>query len=219
MNRFHRLLAAAALVFLAGCWGAQTRKDLPPEVLYQQALEQVEDGAYEPAQKTLDFLRDQYPFSKFAVEAELLEADMLFDQEKYEEAAAAYRAFEELHPTHSKLGYAVFRRGLSYEELSLPPDRDQTGTHNAIEAYQKLLYLRPEGEHAAEARERMEKLRQRLAEHELYVARYYKRRKMYDAARGRVAYLVRNFPDTPARQEAEQLARELDMAAESRDGN
>ncbi len=194
---------------LAGCWGARNLADLPPDQLYRQARIAVEKHRYERAKEIIDRIRDDFPFSRYAAEAELLEADMAFDQEKFEEAAAAYRSFEELHPTHPRVAYAVYRRGLAYAGMVEPPDRDQTATRNALEAFQKLLRAYPGSEFAADARARVKELRTRLAEHEMYVARYYLRRKLYDAALGRLQELIRSYPDTPLRDEALALALQI----------
>ncbi|GAB4260035.1 MAG: outer membrane protein assembly factor BamD [Deferrisomatales bacterium] len=195
---------------LGGCWGQRTRtEELSPEQIFELARRAVDKYDYERAQTLLDQLRDEHPFSKFAVDAELLAADMKFRQDLYEEAAAAYRSFEELHPTHPRAAYAMFRRGMAYLELIHSPDRDQTPSRHAAEAFQKLLYAHPDSEYAPEARAHLTQVRARLAAHELYVARYYLRKERYDAALARLQGLVRDYPDTPQRDEALRLALEV----------
>jgi len=213
MRVLHRA-TLVALLLVAACAGKQDRAGIPPEELYRQAQAAIEDHDYENAGELLDQIRDEYPFSRYAAEAELLSADMAFRQEKYEEAAAAYRSFEELHPTHPKAAYALYQRGLSYAEVSMPEDRDQTATRNAVEAFQKLLYASPGSEHAAEAQTRLAELRGRLAGHELYVARYYIRKKSLGAALQRLHTLVQEYPDAPQRDEALRLALELQAKTE-----
>lgn len=207
--RLFRVAALIAVFLAAACGGKPKRAELPPEELYRQAQEAVEKKRYDRAQELLDQIRDEYPFSRFAPEAELLSADMAYQQKNYEEAAAAYRSFEELHPTHPRASYALYRRGLAYAAVSLPEDRDQSGTRNAVGAFEKLLHAAPGNEHAGDARVRLEELRARLAAHELYVARYYLRRKNYSAALQRLEHLVQEYPDAPQRDEALRLALEL----------
>jgi outer membrane protein assembly factor BamD len=204
-----RVAALLAVFLAAACAGKPKRADLPPEELYRQAQESVEKKNYDRARDLLDQIRDEYPFSRFAPEAEILSADMAYQQKNYEEAAAAYRSFEELHPTHPRASYALYRRGLAYAALSLPEDRDQSGTRNAVAAFDKLLHADPGNEHAEDARSRLTELRARLAAHELYVARFYIRRKSYSAALQRLEYLVQEYPDSPQRDEALRLALEL----------
>jgi len=205
----------AVALALAGCAGRELRADAPPEEIYREAQAAVADKDYEDARKLLDQIRDQYPFSRYAVDAEILGADVAFHEEKYEEAAAAYRSFEELHPTHEKAPYALYRRGLAYAETTHPADRDQTATRSAVEAFQKLLYASPDSEYAPDARARVAELRGRLAEHELYVAKYYVRRKQFDAALQRLQGLVQEYPEAPQRDEALRMALELQSAGKA----
>jgi outer membrane protein assembly factor BamD len=193
-------------LFLVACAQPRPRLDLPPAELYRLAEQAVEDHEFEHAETLIDQIRDEFPFSKYVMEAEILAADVAYEKETYEEAAAAYRSFEELHPTHPKVPYAIFRRGMSYLEISLPPDRDQTATRNAVEAFQKLLYAHPKSDYAVSARESLTEARGHLAGHELYVARYYNRKKKYDAALHRLQGLVQTYADTPHRDEALRLA-------------
>jgi outer membrane protein assembly factor BamD len=207
--RIRRFLGIIALLLVCACAGRQLKPDMTAEEIYQAAQAEVEKRDYDEAQKLFDRIRDEYPFSKFAVEAELLAADSAFRQEKWEEAAASYRSFEELHPTHPSVAYAIYRRGLAQMKLASPDDRDQTATRKALEAFQKLLNAYPGSEYASEARLKLEEARFSLAAHELYVAQYYARKKEYDAALARLRDLVRDYPDTPHRDEALRLATEI----------
>ena len=209
-------IAIAAALAVGACAGRHPLPDTPPEELYRLAEEAVEDKDYEDARQLIDQIRDEFPFSKYAAEAELLGADMAYKRKEWEEAAAAYRSFEELHPTHSRVDYAIFRRGLAYLQTSLGADRDQTGTRNAAEALQKLLFAHPQTQYAGEARERLTQAREKLAEHELYVARYYARKEEYEAALTRLRGLVQNYPETSHRDEALGLALELEAEKKGR---
>ncbi len=197
------------VALLSGCAGRQLQPEAPPEQLYAAAEQAIAEEDYDLAREALDRIRDEFPFSAQAVDAELLAADMAYQEEKFEEAAALYRSFEELHPTHPKVPYALFQRGLSYLELSQPPERDQSQTRNAAEALQKLLYAYPKSAYADQARDRLVEVRLRLAQHEMHVARYYIRRKKLQAALGRLQGLVADYPDTALRAEAEELAADV----------
>lgn len=207
--RVVRLAAVLTALLALACAGKSRRAQLSSEELYGQAQEAVERKRFDEAQELLDQIADEFPFSRYATEARLLNADIAYQKKEYEEAAAAYRSFEELHPTHPRAPYALYRRGLSYAAVSLPEDRDQTNTRNAASAFEKLLHADPGGEFAEDAGRRLSDLRARLAAHELYVARYYLRRKSYGAARQRLETIVRDYPDAPQRDEALRLALEL----------
>ncbi len=203
-----RPITAALLLLLTACAGADRLAGVPPDQLYAMAEAAGADKDYEEAQKILDRIRDDHPFSRFAVEAELLTADLKFQEKKFEEAAALYRSFEQLHPTHPRVAYTIYRRGLAYWNLSSPAGRDQADTHSAAEAFQKLLYGYADSEYATPGREHLVQVRSRLAAHEIHVGRYYLRRERYAAALGRMEGVVREFPDTPEQADAQQLAAE-----------
>jgi outer membrane protein assembly factor BamD len=206
-----RILPLVLALLLAACAGtAPNLTESSAEELYRQAEQAAKKEDYERAQKLLDRIRDDFPFSKFAVEAELLGADVAFSREKWEEAAAAYRSFEDQHPTHPKALYALYRRGLAQMALGRPPDRDQTATRNAADAFQKLLYASPDGEFSADARKRLAELRATLAAHELAVAQFYLKKAQRDAALERLRAVVRDYPDTPQREEAASLLKQLE---------
>lgn len=213
-----RLLACliVALVALTACSRPKLSADMPPDQLYQRALDAMADEDWREAREILEKIQDDHPFSRYAVEAELLEADLAYDQKQYQEAAAAYRSFEELHPTHPKVSYALFRRGMSYMKMSMSKDRDQTATRNAVEAFEKLLYAYPESDYAATGSDELTEARARLAAHELYVARYYVRRHKVEAAIERLQYLVQRYPDSPSTDEALKLALELQTQMQAR---
>lgn len=206
--RTDRIVATTLVLFLCACAGADRLAGIPPDQLYAMAVRAGEDKDYLEAEEILDRIRDDHPFSRYAVEAELLAADLKFQDKKFEEAAALYLAFEQLHPTYPRIDYVIYRRGLSHWELSEKPGRDQTPTRAAAEAFQKLLYGHPEAPHAAQARQQLAEVRSRLAAHEVHVGRYYLRRKSYPAAIARLDGVVNEFPDTPESEEALQLALE-----------
>lgn len=214
MRNAPALLLAA---LLAACAGARPAPEPSAESIYRQAEKAVAARDTQEAQKFLDRVRDEFPFSRYAVDAELLGADLAFGDQKYEEASTAYRAFEEQHPTHPKALYALFRRGLALRELSRPADRDQTATRGAAEAFQKLLNASPQGEFAADARKYLADARSRLAGHELFVAKFYLGRKQPSAALERLRTVAREYADTPEREEAAGLLRSLEAGGAAKD--
>ncbi len=187
------------------------KRPKPPELqlreLVKKAQRNYEKGLYEAAEQALKEIRDRFPESPYALWAELKLADCKFFAGEFLEAAALYEEFEKLHPTNEAIPYVIYQIGTSYFRLMLPPDRDQTYAKKAIEAYERLLRLYPDSPYTLEAKRRIRVARERLASHELYVARYYFRTKRYRGAYARLYYLLTNYPDTQAAYEASKLVR------------
>ncbi|MFN3198604.1 MAG: outer membrane protein assembly factor BamD [Bradymonadia bacterium] len=161
---------------------------------YEQGAEALDDGDYLEAIRQFTFVKNKYPYSKFAALAELRIADAYFEQEKFAEAIQAYGTFVESRPNHEKVDYAMWRRALSHFEqipsdfILFPPahEKDQRATTEALRALELFVQRFPESKDIAEARERVRDCKGMLADHELYVARFYLRDKRPLSAVGRL---------------------------------
>ena len=100
---------------------------------------------YEGAVETFQSLIDNYPYSEYAVLAEVKIADAYFEQERYEEALTYYRDFSDLHPSHELVPYTILRTALCHYRQTRGPNRDQTPTREALVYLDDLLtrYPRP----------------------------------------------------------------------------
>jgi outer membrane protein assembly factor BamD len=199
------LLVAAAL---AAC--AHPHTTLSGEVKYgataeedlKAGEEELRDKNYPEAAKFFEHVRNKYPYSKLAAQAELRLADARFDNDKFVEAAEAYKTFVKMHPTHEQVDYASFRIGLSYlrhapgDFILFPPafEKDQAQLRTAIVHLEEFLRLYPQSKYAKEGQQALATAQGRLADHEWYVAGFYRKRGRWPAVAGRLEGVVREFP-------------------------
>lgn len=202
--RTRGFVALVALVVVGGCAGAGAfgrGKTQTAEDAYNEAMEDLQDGIYPEALRGFAGVKAKFPYSRFAALADLRVADTHFEQGKHVEAIDAYRQFVKLHPNHDDVPYAMLRIGDAYFEQApddwwfLPPsaEKDQANVKLAITAYDDLVERYPKSEQAAKGREALAVARRRLAEHELYVAKFYWKREKYRAAANRAEGLVTRF--------------------------
>ncbi len=209
------ILVATCSLVVAGCATSLIR-GTPKTVqeYYDVAREDLEDGLYPEAISGFTELKTKYPYSKLAALADLGIADTHFERGKFIEAIDAYRSFLKFHPSHPEASYAMFRIGEAYYEQIpndwwfLPPsaEKDQASTRMAISAFRDMLARYPKSENADEARKRLDESRRKLANHEMYVARFYFTRGRYAAAVSRANGLVRDYPGLGLDAEALMLA-------------
>jgi outer membrane protein assembly factor BamD len=150
---------------------------------YEKGLKALEDKEWVTAAKYFGFIKTRFPYSKYAVLAELRLADAEFGAESYIEAIDSYRLFIKFHPTHEMVanGYVSFRIGEGYfRQLSgnfwlFPPtsEKDQSSTEDAASELKSFLDKYPDSPYRARAKEIVASVGKRLADHEWYVARYY----------------------------------------------
>ncbi|MEO7731266.1 MAG: outer membrane protein assembly factor BamD, partial [Kofleriaceae bacterium] len=182
------LVLGAALSFgVPGCSGkagtGAVDYSVSAQKNYEKGLKELEDKEWILAAKYFGFIKTRFPYSKYAVLAELRLADAEFGAESYIEAIDAYRLFIKFHPTHEMVanGYASFKIGEGYyRQLSgdfwlFPPtsEKDQSSTEDAASELKSFLDKYPDSPYRGKAKEIVVSVGKRLADHEWYVARYY----------------------------------------------
>jgi len=150
---------------------------------YDRGVKELENKNWISASKYFGFIKTRFPYSKYAVLAELRLADAEFGADQYLEAIDSYRLFIKFHPTHEMVsnGYASFRIGEGYyKQLSsdwwmFPPtfEKDQSSTEDAANELKSFLDKYPDSPYRDKAKEIVAQVGKRLADHEWYVARYY----------------------------------------------
>ncbi len=176
---------------------------------YLEAMDSFRAKNWEEARSKMGEVRRLFGYSHYARLAELRLADIEFEQGKYSDAIAAYRAFIRAHRNDDNLEYARYRISKASfldigDTILLPPaeERDQ-GT--AEDAYRELKGFNdryPTSRYRVDARYMLEVVMQRLVRHELFVARYYLREDNYDATIRRVDYALRRYPGSGLDAEA-----------------
>lgn len=186
----------------ANCTEREIRTD-DPESIYQGAEESFTDERYFQALERYRDLKNRFPYSSRAIDAELRIADTYFAQEAYLEAASSYEIFKELHPTHPKADYVQYRIGLSYfNQIPENSARDLSAAYRTMEVFEQLIEKYPSSEYAPKGKEHIAAARAKLAEHENYVADFYFRRHHYLSATYRYNSLLRDFPASAFEEEA-----------------
>ncbi len=172
----------------------------PPEDTVQEIFETANDSMqekrYVTAAKYFMRIKDEYPFSPYAIEAELSLGDAYFLNGDYLEAADAYREFESLHPRHPAMPYVIYQLALSLKLSYKSVDKTATEVTEAIEYFQRLMQAYPGTEYAAKAPEQIAECRVLLAKREVFIANVYWNMGNYQAAWNRYQYVVDNYADT-----------------------
>lgn len=196
------LFIVLSMLFSGCAWFGKSDKDKSAEVLIKEGMADYEDGDYKGAIKSFEQLRDWYPFSKYAILAELKIADAYFNIEEYEDAIFAYEEFERLHPRNEAIPYVIYRIGRCYFNRIDTIDRDQTNAEKGLNTFKRLIKQFPSDPYAVMAQADIVECYKSLAGHELYVGKFYYKTKHYKAALERFKLVVTRYPDVGAHQEA-----------------
>ncbi|MEK6607581.1 MAG: outer membrane protein assembly factor BamD [Myxococcota bacterium] len=212
--RLHR--AVSLLLIAAACaedqagelgYGASARQN------YQMGMTELRDENYLEAVKYLQYVKNKFPFSKYAAYAELRIADTHFAEGKFLEAIDAYKLFERGHPTHPEVargyvGYRVVRANVEQmpeDWFIIPPayERDQAAARDALREARDFLERFPRSKYVKRVGGYLARIVGRLTEHEIYAANFYLSRGKPKAAAWRLEALLEQYPE--ARREGPAL--------------
>lgn len=167
------------------------------EAMYQDGMNYFERKRYDRAIFFFQKVRDEFPFSPEAEAAELKIAEAYRLNGEYVEAAEAFKNYLAFQPTGEKAHYIKYKLGLVHFDQFSRIDRDQKNLKTAKQYFEALINDHPESEYIPEAQEKLAKVREYLAERELYIGNFYMREKKYLAARARFENVLREYMDTP----------------------
>lgn len=175
--------------------------------LYKAARAALDAADYQTAVQRYDQIILRFPFTDFGTQSEL---ERIYAQHRgYEQDKALSNAEKFLrdHPRHSAAAYVQYLKGLINMEreesfsglLGLDTTKeDVTYTRRAFDDFALLIQKYPQAPFNYDARQRMIYLRNRLAEHDLHVVRYYIKRGAYVAAAKRAEQIAQQYPGAPA---------------------
>lgn len=205
-----------AFVFsFSSCSKDEIEIERPEKVYYDQAQRRIKVNNYFGAIESLQRIETQYPFGKFAEQAQIDLVYCYFMNSETEAAHSSAERFIRLHPRHPNIDYAYFMKGLSSytrdtgllarltdSDLSA---RDVSGAKLAFSELTEFLTRFPESQYAPYAQQRLIYLRNLVASNELAAADYYVTRKAYVAAIRRASYVLENIPNSDQNHRALQI--------------
>lgn len=216
MKRF-AIACFIGLFFISGCAWFETKQEQSAQELANDGMDAFQKRKYEKSIESFRKIKDWYPFSKYAILAELKIADAYFNLKEYEEAVFAYEEFENLHPRNEAVPYVIYQIGQCYFLQIDTIDRDQTSSQKAMDTFNRLIRQFPEDPYAHLAREHIKKCLTSLAGKEFYVGLFYFKSKHYRAALKRFEAVLNKYPDLGLHYQALQYLARAEAAAEKID--
>jgi len=125
------LILIFVFFFVSGCSYFQSKEEKTAPELASDGMDAFSSGNYKKSIELFDKLKSWYPFSKYAILAELKKADAHYELEEYEEAVFTYEEFEALHPQNEAVPYVIYQIGRCHFDQLETIDRDQTPAKKA----------------------------------------------------------------------------------------
>ena len=192
---------ATLSLLLSGCGGSleptkKTATTPPVEELYNNGVDGLNARRYSTADDQFNSVEQNYPYSSWAVNAQLMSAYSQYLQNKYTDSIGTLDRFIQLHPAHRDIAYAYYLRALCYYEQIADIQRDQRGTEQAMNALREVVTRFPETNYARDASLKIDLCFDHLAGKEMEIGRFYQKQHLYEAAIGRFQRVVDDFQTT-----------------------
>ncbi|MDC8832790.1 outer membrane protein assembly factor BamD [Alteromonas gilva] len=220
INRCFAPLIIGLILTLAGCSSSDKEEEvinanLGAQALYDRARESMANGNFAAAADTLSALDSRFPFGPLSHQVQLDLIYSYYKSAKVDQTLATIDRFIRLNPNHSDVDYAFYMRGLTNMEADNNlfqelvgidnTDRDPSKSKQAFDDFRRLIQQFPDSKYAADARQRMVFIKNRLASYEISIARFYMRRKAFIAAANRGRYILEHYPDSNQVQQALEI--------------
>lgn len=174
------------------------------EELYEKGMKKLNTNNCGEAVKIFSQIKEKYPYSRYSQLAELRIADCDFITEDYAQSTEKYKEFAMRYPSHSEVGYAMFKRAMStFKRIPskifiLPPvyERDQINAKEAAREFKEFLDQYPDSPYQSEARKHYIECLNLLAMHELYVAKYYFKSGKYKGTLNRCNRVITRYNES-----------------------
>ena len=178
-------------------------KDL--EFKLSKALEYYNDGDYNKAYPIFDELISLYRGTEKAQEVYFYYANTLYKQKDYILAGYHFKNFYKTFPQNENADEAAYLTAYCYYLEAPSHSLDQAYTFKAINELQLYINTHPGSENIERCNGYMEELRGRLELKSYEIAKQYYKTRKYKAAMTAFTTTLREYPDTPYREEAMYL--------------
>ena len=198
---------AVAAIPLAGCALKKNNADRPfvardVGTLYTAARVRLDRHQYKEAAQLFDEVERQHPYSIWARRAQLMSAFSYYEGNDYTNSIQSAQRFLSVHPGNRDAPYAYYLVALGYYEQINDVTRDQKITSQALDALGELTRRYPNSKYAADARLKIDLVRDHLAGKEMEIGRFYEGRGQWLAATLRFRHVVDDYQTTTHTPEA-----------------
>jgi len=201
------LVTVALALAVSGCAGKKAKLDKSyvardVDTLYSLAKEKLDRREYKFAGALFDEVERQHPYSVWARRAELMSAFSYYLSRDYTESTNAAQRFLSIHPGNKDAPYAYYIIANNYYEQIADVTRDQRITQQALDALGEVIRRYPESTYAADAKLKVDLVRDHLAGKEMEIGRFYQSRGQWLAATIRFRTVVDKYDTTSHTPEA-----------------
>lgn len=175
-----------------------------------QILGPVKMPAKDKAVEILKTVAENAPYGKYA-EPAMFKAGLAYkDIADYDNAIMMFKGLIDKYPNSDLIDKARYQLAECSKLMSLRPDYDQTPTIVAREEFEDFIEKHPESEMTEEAKEIVDKLKNREAQNTYKIGQFYESRHMPQSAIIYYRDIIQNCPGTEWANKARERLNEIE---------
>ena len=169
---------------------------------YKEGYEELENGDVIYAAKKFNEAELLYPQSEWAPKAVLLAAYSFYSQNYYDEALSELDRFFKKYPKHKNLDYAHFLYAMCYYENIIDEKKDLEPLLLSKKRFEFIVQNYPNTDFAQDAQYKINLIKDVMASKEMYIGKYYLKKKKWAAAINRFKNIIEKYETTIYVEEA-----------------
>lgn len=157
-------------------------KNIEDQILqsYNEGLKELEAGDALFAAKKFNEVEIMFPQSKWAPKSTLMAAYAYYSQDYYFDAIEELNLFLRKYPNHEDISYAHYLLGINYYEQIVDEKKDLKSIMMSKKKFEYVVNTFPDTDYALDAKFKLDLISDILASKEMYIGRYYFKKKKVD---------------------------------------
>ena len=210
MNFIIRIILISLIFLVTSCSNKPIKKSIVKEksldaqVLeaYKEGKAALEEGDVLFAAKKFNEAEILFPQSEWAPKSALMAAYSYYIQDYYADSIAELSRFIKIYTNHEDLDYAYYLLAICYYEQIVDEKKDLQSIINSKKTFEILIKKYPNSEYSVDANFKMDLIYDILASKEMYVGRYYVKKKKWISAINRFRSVIDNYDTSIYTEEA-----------------
>lgn len=201
MKLVHIILIVFIAFFASSC--ASKKEEVKSAVeSYKQALKTLNDKRYSEAAEKFEGIYDDYPSSKWSIKGGNMAVYAYYKDKKYEDVIRVADTFIDLNPAGEYVPYLQYMKSISYFNMIPNVNRGQDYTELASYAFRELAARFPNSDYAADAKDKINIIDERLAGAKMSIGHYQLKNDNYVGAMLHFSDVVDRYDHTKQAPEA-----------------
>ncbi|MFH1655769.1 MAG: outer membrane protein assembly factor BamD [Candidatus Omnitrophota bacterium] len=158
---------------------------------------QYVSGREHPVVEIFRAVIDNAPYSDYAPASYYKIGLFLKEVNSFSEAKEEFEKITAEYPQSEWANKAQYQIALCEYNESLRPDYDQKPTEDATKKFEEFVKVNPDAELTKEAKNKIGHLKEKDAEHNFVIAKFYEKQKEFESAQIYYRYVIKTYPESP----------------------